>query len=153
MDGFKVETTALAQVSADYYAVSERLSDDTERLRRIQETLRGKSIGSDIPELLRVALHELESSAVEARELGAQCEEIADVYNLAEKQVASVVAALSVVSPFSNMPATSGNMAAGHVRVDSPYQSAKPVLFSGNQLPCESWLLDRAIKASMEGEH
>jgi hypothetical protein len=147
MDGFRVETTGLAQAASKYGAIAGQLSEDADRLRGLMGELGGQTLGGNLYDMLRGAIRTVEATSEESRELGGQCVEMAGVYERVEKQVASLVASLPSVSPFAD--AASPGLPD---RVSGPYRPAKPVLFNGNRLPCESWLLDRAIKASLEGE-
>lgn len=160
MDGFRVETSELAQASARYDSVGKNLEDGLARLRRIQAELKGQTVGQDVLEPLLAAIKTLESAAREARDLGGQCREIADVYERVERQVAALVAALPAAtqdSPSTPVRQPSpvrivSQETAGTIRVESNYSPAPPIFMSGNRLPCESWLLARAVRAMMEGE-
>ncbi len=146
MDGFRVDTTALIQAGSQYASISARLSDDGERLRELASLLEGQTIGGDVSDLLRGAIRTVETASEDSRELSKQCAGVSEAYERVERQVAAVVAALPSTSPFAEAAAS------GQTNLYGAYRPTKPVLFGGNRLPCESWLLDRAIKASLEGE-
>ena len=154
MKGIKVETIALAKSGAEYRAVGEQLGGCAGRLRAVQKTLRTQTIGEEVREMLSTATRMADDIAIEAQELGAQCEEIAEVYNRTESRVSSLVAELSLATAMFSSSNMQGALASEvstqtSTRVDSPYRPTNPALLCGNHLPCESWLLDRALKANM----
>lgn len=160
MGEFRVETSELAAVGGRYDAIGQRLEENLTRLHKTLAMLKGQTVDLDVLGSLIAAISELEAAARELKNLGADCRKIAGVYERVERQVASLVAALPSVSPFSSssppgQPAAAPTTAAEHtvfVRVESRYRPAPPVFISGNRLPCESWLLARAAKATMEGD-
>lgn len=157
MNGFRVETIALAESGTGYRNAALRLADSADRLREAQRTLQSQEIDADIAALLSSAELLAYEAAAECRELNAQCEEIAQVYELTERRVASIVQSLPQITAFTS--AVNHSLAAmeeqifhtlsyaqAHSRVDSRYNPTTPVMLSSNRLPCESWLLDRAIR-------
>jgi len=158
MSGFRVDTNALAGSGAKYRAAGKRLADSAGQLRAARETLRTQTVGEEVAKLLRDAARVAEETAAQARELGIDCEQIADVYERTERQVSSVVEALSqAATAFTAVGATTasnlttdGIFEQAATRVASAYKPADPVLISGNRLPSEGWLLSRALRAQAE---
>ena len=154
MKSIKVETIALARSGAEYRTAGEQLGGCARRLRAVQKTLQTQTISEEAREMLSTATRMADAIAMEAQELGAQCEEIAEVYNKTERAVSSLVAELSLAAAMftsEGVSVVSENAAPAQTsaRVDSTYRPISPAMLCGNRLPCESWLLNRAIKASM----
>jgi hypothetical protein len=156
MDGFRVETARLVQVGGLYTVAGRRLDDCADRLRSLFHVLETQTVAGDVSAKLRSSIASAEDAARHSHSLGAQCAEIADAYERTERQVSAVVAALPASGAFASRRAAdiiaNSVFAVEPTRVNNSYRPVKPVIFNGNQLPCEGWLLDRAIKASLEGE-
>lgn len=153
MDGFRIDTTAMEELSLQYSAVGRALIDNLDELRRITGVLRTQTIGQKLPELISAVTTSLEEASRDTEELGSQCREIAAAYLHTEKQVASLVAGLTSALPFTVQSAEHGEntFMSAPVSVNSQYHLMQSIFLSGNRLPCESWLLERTIRANMDG--
>ena len=164
MKGFRVDTAALSEASTGYLAVSKSLSESCRRLRAAQEMLQTQTVTEDIAELLNSAMGLAEKAAKEARELGQMCEEVAEVYNKAERTTIALVDSLpygtaaftASLNTSKSAPAQSNDFASElklisdklRKRVNTHLRPVEPLLFCNNRLPCEGWLLTRALKAA-----
>ena len=153
MDTIRVNTSALRDLRAGYQSVSNSLQSDINAIQNAEQALLTMHGFHTEAGQLRQAIQLAETAAAEARELGRKCEMIADVYEATERKVSALVDALPTtvqvlgqVSPAIRAPAFAPSLA----RVDSPVKPVEPVFLCSNRLPCESWLFNRAIKASFE---
>ena len=166
-DGFNVNTDALSATSVKYRAVSASLSASCQKLQELQLVLQNQTLPAAIAESFGLAIATVRAAAQETDRYGQQCKEIAQVYDRTEKEVLALVDTLLTGTAFT-LPASGANAGmrkaaslggakgldnifnkpALAARVDSPLISVAPVMFAGNRLPCESWLLNRAMKAA-----
>ena len=158
MDGFKIETMELAEVSMSYTAVARELENDTLRLRQAVKSLSTQTIDKPLMELLRSSLKAAEEAARESRDMGNRCRKIAEVYDRTERHVNRIVNDLYSVTLTALTPAVVWNHSIwperrllGIVRVDTKYRAAEPVLLSGNNLQSEQWILKRALEDIKKG--
>lgn len=170
MNGFRVETNALRDAGAAFRSASKNFEDVARRLRISRSVLKTQSLPVDIAELLASAISAADAIAEEVLDFSQQCVEISEVYDRTERKVSALVDALprgiagfisaaSLDSSFSvsgdkkslydNDFILGMQLATERLikRVDSPLIPAEPVLLCSNSLPCESWLLVRAMKA------
>jgi len=161
MDGFKVDTTALSQSSKNYQAIGNSLQESVSDLQAIQEMLKTQTLAAGIAELISSAINHANVAAIEARELGEKCVQIADVYETTERNVEAIVESLPCgTGLFSNLSVNqnttltpSSSLVDGYnifnleePFVDTSLRPAEPIAFSSNRLPSEGWLMDRAMR-------
>jgi hypothetical protein len=159
MDGFKVDTIALSRAGISYKKVGNNLSDAALELRAIQISLsQSQTISPEISELLREVISNLEQCVSDANDLGRKCEEVSDIYEGTERRVMAMVNELFAKALFtqSAAPARSSRLfgnpfdGAATPRIMSDFIPIAPIMFTGNRLPGENWLLERALKEMID---
>ena len=159
-NGFKVNTDMLSATGVKYSVISAGLSASCRQLQQLQLVLNEQTLPAAIAQSFGQAVAAVRSAVQETSRYGQQCKEIAQVYDRTEKDVQTLVDTLltrsifDTVSPPAALAAMQGldkifsPPAPTHtIRVDSPLTPIAPVMLAGNRLPCESWLLNRAVKA------
>jgi len=166
MNGFKVNTDALAQSGVGYRKASNGLSDCARRLRKEMVRLNTQRLSGvdQAIKLLQIAIDAASSSVLQAEDLGRQCEQISKIYEAAERQAFADVEALphggnkfaSVMTTATTavgVAVQTAQLAQSVSYVDSVFTPAAPTMIvNNNHMPSESWLVDRAIKAVLENE-
>jgi len=161
MDGFNVNIIELAESAPGYSRAGEQLSDTSSRLRKARTMLRAQRIAGVDQALvaLLTAIEMADTAATEAHDLARQITQIAHVYDTTERQVREEVSALTagagMFAPIGMAAgaATQAMMATDRqtANVDSVFTPVAPAMIvSSNRMPSEGWLMDRAIKASLE---
>jgi hypothetical protein len=165
MDGFNVNTDALTQSGAKYQKASSELSDCARRLRKMLEMLHTQRIdGVDQAiNMLNAAIDLANKSTAQAKKLGQQCEQISQVYEMTERQIFMSVEALShggnafasdvalAAGAFGLAAHTNSPISPQLSHVDSNFAPAAPAIIVGNRrMSSEDWLMNRAIKATVE---
>lgn len=155
-EGFKVNTEALIASGTKYRNASIPLQTACTELQGIKDILVNEmmapmSIVEPMSEAIDMALAIIE----EINKMDGKCKEIAEVYTRVERQVGKIIDALPYNVGFAPAVATTARLSipnvfkvTNRIRVTTDLKPAKPVLLASNRLPCEGWLLNRAINAT-----
>lgn len=148
MNGFQIDTQAMAEATRELGSVYKELSRCGARLREARTALAEQqgACEEERADLQRLTA-DLEREAYRTRELAAQCEAVSLAYRQAETKAAKIVSGLSVGNVFSGAVGVSASwLRPAQVLVQTDYKPVEAYLLTGNSLPCEDWLLERMLE-------
>ena|GEM_PF-2270727 len=102
--GFNVNTSALYETSAKYFAISSSCLHNIDTLKRLRNQLASQVIDVRFIEILDTQIKQLNSILEDIRNFGNQCREVSETYQDTERAVARLVDNLPVVMPFAFAP-------------------------------------------------
>ena len=148
MNGFRVDTNALAEAGDLLCNITKQISECRNRADKAVKSLSDQTLSDQISSELSSTINLLSVIEQETRELTQQCKEISNTYNDTEDAVARMVATLLSESILTDSTDNSGSVllrTGFNITVNTRYVLGESALFFSHQLPCENWLRDRVI--------
>ena len=146
MDGFRVDISALTQSGAGFKNVGGELANASRRLASLKIQLMGQEFPAlkSTMALIETAERQLTLSTEELMDYGDMCEEISGTYEMAERQVLSMVKALGATLT-GGFEGTAKPSVSTSSSTQGYLKAAAPVLMNPERLQGEEWLVKRAL--------